>query len=103
MVWIQIVLDKVLPKNVDFKKHSAILVALIVGGAFMSLYGIPKIETIIVRYLTTLKPGHYIRQLHENELPFSYKLYLWNVTNPDQISAGTEKPKMQEVGPYVFT
>lgn len=72
-------------------------------GAFMSFYGVPKIVKTIVKYLSVLKPGHFIRKKHENKLPFTYKLYFWNVTNPDEIAAGTEKPKMQEVGPYVFT
>ena len=29
-------------------------------------------------------------------------MYLWEVKNPDQVSAG-EKPELVESGPYVFT
>lgn len=78
------------------------MVVFITVGAFMSFFGVSKIVETIVTYLCVLKPGHFIRKKHDN-LPFTYKMYLWNVTNPDQIAAGTEKPNMQEIGPYVFT
>lgn len=100
---IRVVLGKVFPKTVDFKKYSIILFALIVVGAFMSFFGVPKLVETIVTFMTVIKPGRYIRQKHDDGLKFTYKLYLWNVTNPEQISAGTEKPKMQEIGPYVFS
>lgn len=100
---LQVVLNKVFPKTIDYRKYSLILGTLFVVGAFMAFYGVPKIVTTIVTYMSVLKPGHFIRQKHEDGIPFTYKLYLWNVTNPDQITAGTEKPKMQEIGPYVFS
>lgn len=30
------------------------------------------------------------------------KIYLYNITNPDEFLAGTEKLKVEEVGPYVY-
>lgn len=99
----QVILNKVLPKNVNYKKHSIIFTAMFVVGMFMALYGVSKIVSTIVTYMTVLMSGHMIRSKHEAGLPFTYKLYLWNVTNPDQVSAGVEKPKMQEIGPYVFS
>lgn len=100
---IQIILNKVLPEKVNLKKFAIISLVLIIVGASMSFVIVPNIVTAIVKYMTILKPGRFIRQKHVDKLPFTYKVYLWNVTNPDQISAGTEKPKMREIGPYVFT
>lgn len=97
------IIVKSLPKNINYKKYLITLFILIVVGAFMAFYGVPQIVKIIVKYLMVLKPGHFVRKKHENKLAFTYKLYLWNVTNPKEISDGTEKPKMQEVGPYVFS
>lgn len=97
------VLDKIFPKNINVKKTLIILAGFFTVGAFMSFFGVGALVKLIVRYLCVLKPGHFIRQKHENKLPFIYKIYLWNVTNPEEISAGTDKPKMQEIGPYVFS
>lgn len=33
--------------------------------------------------------------------PLDFKVYIWNVTNPDEVMSG-EKPKLQEIGPYYF-
>ena len=30
------------------------------------------------------------------------KYFLWDVTNPDEVQAGREKPNLVERGPYVF-
>lgn len=37
------------------------------------------------------------------ELPLdvNYKVYLFNVTNPEEVSNG-EKPDVKEVGPYIY-
>lgn len=31
------------------------------------------------------------------------RFYLFNLTNPDEIVGGAEKPVLQELGPYTFT
>ncbi|KAJ6635489.1 Sensory neuron membrane protein 1 [Pseudolycoriella hygida] len=97
------VVNKILPKNVNLKKSLIVCLVLVAVGACMSFYGVPKIVKTIVKFLCVLKPGRFVRNKHEMKLPFTYKLYLWNVTNPDEIMAGTAKPKMQEIGPYVFS
>lgn len=37
------------------------------------------------------------------ELPFpvDYRVYVFNISNPDEVMAGG-KPKLQEIGPYYF-
>lgn len=95
-------LKQFLAKEINFKKYLIISIVVFVSGAFMPFISVPMIEKTIVKFLGVLKPGHLVRSKHEQKLPFTYKLYLWNVTNPNEVSAGTEKPKMQEVGPYVF-
>lgn len=99
---VQVYLDKFLPKKVNYLKHSIISAILFVVGALMAFYVVQKLVTTIVTYMCILKPGRFTRQKHEDGLPFTYKFYLWNLTNPDQVAAGTESPKMQEIGPYVF-
>ena len=34
-------------------------------------------------------------------IALDFKLYLWNVTNPDEIYGGA-KPDVQEVGPFFY-
>lgn len=38
-----------------------------------------------------------------DELPFpiDFNVYLFNITNPDQVTAG-DTPKLEQVGPYRF-
>ena len=36
------------------------------------------------------------------ELPMFMNIYFFNVTNPEEVAANTEKPKIIEVGPYVY-
>lgn len=103
MKLIEVVKNKLIDKNINFKKCLIISLILIIVGACMSFFGVSQIVKIVVKYISVLKPGHYVRKVHETEIPFTYKLYLWNVTNPDEIANGTEKPKVQEVGPYVFS
>ncbi|KAJ6635490.1 Sensory neuron membrane protein 1 [Pseudolycoriella hygida] len=91
-----------LQTRVNFK-WAIISIIAIVSGALIAFYIQPKLVQIITKYLFVAKPGHYIRKRHETKLLFKYKIYLWNVTNPSEITAGAEKPKLQEVGPYVFS
>lgn len=49
-----------------------------------------------------LKPGTQMREMYD-DLPFPliFKVYLFHVENPDEVHLGG-KPKLREVGPYVF-
>lgn len=35
-------------------------------------------------------------------MPIQTSMFIFNVTNADNFSAGLDKPKLEEVGPYVF-
>lgn len=48
----------------------------------------------------TLMPGSFLRH-QTREMPFLYKIYFFNITNPNEISQG-ETPIIQEIGPYIF-
>ena len=50
------------------------------------------IQNDSVAYNGWLKPGADIYR----------KYYLFNVTNPDAVEKGTEKPRLVECGPYVY-
>lgn len=49
-----------------------------------------------------LKPGTQMRDMYD-ALPFPliFKVYFFDVLNPDEVMDG-KKPKLQEIGPYVF-
>ncbi|XP_063706224.1 sensory neuron membrane protein 1-like [Culicoides brevitarsis] len=89
-------------EKLDHKKVLKISLVLAVSGLFMSLIFVPTLVNTIVKFLTILKPGRFIRSKHEKPVVFRYKIFLWNVTNPDDIMYNRAKPKLQEVGPYVF-
>lgn len=98
----QLLLEK-LPTNFNYKKCLIISILLIFFGTICNFYIGPKILEIIVKFLFVSKPGHFVRLKHEAKQRFTYKLYLWNVTNPTEVTAGEEKPNLQQVGPYVFS
>uniref|UniRef100_A0A336LTW5 Sensory neuron membrane protein 1 n=1 Tax=Culicoides sonorensis TaxID=179676 RepID=A0A336LTW5_CULSO len=87
----------------ELKRLVKISCAFITLGFLVSLILVPQLINCIVKYLTILKPGRFIRTKHEKPLPFQYKLFIWNITNPDEINKNIAKPKLQEIGPYVFT
>lgn len=37
----------------------------------------------------------------ESPIPIPFMIYLFNVTNPDEVDVGG-KPNLEEVGPYTF-
>ncbi|XP_034102036.1 sensory neuron membrane protein 1-like [Drosophila albomicans] len=71
-------------------------------GALIGFLAFPMLFQELVKRSVNLKPGSETRQMWE-KLPFPmiFKLYVFNVSNPQEIEAGG-KPRLQEVGPLVF-
>ncbi|KAJ8687777.1 hypothetical protein QAD02_023571 [Eretmocerus hayati] len=80
-----------------------------IGGVSLFVFGVafgwvifPQILDSQIHTFIALKPGSPTRDLW-SKFPFfiEYKIYLFNVTNADDVSNGA-KPILQEVGPYFF-
>ncbi|XP_076179676.1 sensory neuron membrane protein 1 [Ptiloglossa arizonensis] len=80
----------------------------IIGGCMLA-FGVLFCAVIFPPFLRSqikkqvaLKDGSEMRELWSNfPLPLDFKIYLFNVTNPAEITAG-EKPILQEVGPFFY-
>ncbi|XP_072748130.1 sensory neuron membrane protein 1-like [Anoplolepis gracilipes] len=79
-----------------------------IGGVIMFIFGIvtwcgfPSLLKWQIKKAIALKPGNMIRDLWTTfPMPLEFKIYMFNVTNPDEIEQG-QKPKVQEVGPFFY-
>ncbi|XP_070515757.1 sensory neuron membrane protein 1-like isoform X1 [Cardiocondyla obscurior] len=79
-----------------------------IGGGVMFVFGIllwcgfPGLIKSQIKKAIALKPGSEIREMWSNfPLPLDFKVYLFNITNADEIKEG-QKPKVQEVGPFFY-
>ncbi|XP_076384781.1 sensory neuron membrane protein 1 isoform X1 [Megalopta genalis] len=71
-------------------------------GLFFLTFTFPTILRSQVKKQVALKPGSEMRGLWSNlPFPLDFKVYLFNVTNPVEITAG-QKPILQEVGPFFY-
>ncbi|XP_075731602.1 protein croquemort-like isoform X2 [Rhipicephalus microplus] len=81
----------------------------VLAGLFLALSGLatyvffPAIFRTQVEMNLVLEPNSEIYSSWQRApIPIYLKYYFFNMTNPDEIMAGTEKPRLQEVGPYTF-
>ncbi|XP_037037286.1 uncharacterized protein LOC119074990 [Bradysia coprophila] len=90
------------PPSNRLRKIAAAFVFFTVFGILHTWVIFPPILKAILKSQVVLKNGTQMRDMY-NVLPFPliYKVYLFNVLNPDEVMKGA-KPKLQEMGPYVF-
>ena len=63
---------------------------------------IPQLLHLLFRKTLVLKPEGILRKLWEKApFPVDFKVYMFNVTNPDEVKKGG-KPIVHEIGPYMF-
>lgn len=79
-----------------------------IGGGVSFVFGIllwcgfPGLIRSQIKKQIALKPGSEIRDMWSNfPLPLDFKIYMFNITNPDEIKEG-KKPVVQEVGPFFY-
>ncbi|CAN7998566.1 unnamed protein product [Ixodes hexagonus] len=78
-------------------------------GLFLALSGLasyvffPTILKTQVELNLILEPGNEVyAHWQEVPIPIYVKYYFFNVTNPNEVLEQTEKPRLEEVGPYTF-
>lgn len=76
--------------------------SILVLGVLNSILIFPKIIEWNVKNMFELRKGSWMRNIWEH-YPFylEYKIYIWNVTNPEEVVAGGI-PILNEIGPYYF-
>ncbi|XP_075545745.1 protein croquemort-like isoform X2 [Dermacentor variabilis] len=81
----------------------------VLAGLFLALSGLatyvffPAIFKTQVELNLVLEPSSEVYSSWQRApVPIYLKYYFFNMTNPDEILAGTEKARLQEVGPYTF-
>ncbi|XP_056632011.1 sensory neuron membrane protein 2-like [Diorhabda sublineata] len=80
----------------------AALIVLFIGVLVLSFYGISKIIEVNLHQSVELKENtDQWDRFIDLPIPISLKVYIFNVTNSDEVLNG-EKPKLIEVGPYVY-
>nr|ALR72542.1 sensory neuron membrane protein SNMP1a [Colaphellus bowringi] len=85
------------PVKLAIGSISAFIFIILVGFVLF-----PRMITSKVKGMVNLAPGNEIRDMFI-KVPFalSFKIYLFNVTNPMEIQSG-EKPIVKEVGPFCY-
>lgn len=111
-------------KGYDFRKIGAISLIVMLFSSILGFAVVPNVikskiknvgkaatEEVISNYNCLfhsfvqglmLKPGSEIRKLWTKvPFPVDFKIYVFNVTNPDAVMRG-QIPHVQQIGPYMF-
>lgn len=71
-------------------------------GIIFGFVAIPLTMKGIISKALQLSVGSETREIYlKPPFPLLFKVYLFNVTNPEEVTSGG-KPKLEEVGPYIF-
>lgn len=86
----------------NYKILLIVFVCLFCIGIFFGFLGFPKVIEYVIGKNIRLLPGTATRDMYlKLPFPLTFNIYLFNVTNPDDIQSG-KTPIVHEVGPYVF-
>ncbi|CAH0389943.1 unnamed protein product [Bemisia tabaci] len=76
--------------------------SLLISGAFIFWVIIPKkVVEEIAKQQALVNGSEAWERWVNTPLPLDFKVYIFNVTNPDQVTLG-EKPRVEEIGPFVY-
>lgn len=76
---------------------------MLFGGAFV-LHSMPSLFSEKIKsQLTIVKGSDAYTRYTESKVPLQVKMYMFNVTNPDEVSKDGAKPILAQVGPFALT
>ncbi|KAH1028811.1 sensory neuron membrane protein 1 isoform X1 [Dendroctonus ponderosae] len=77
-------------------------VILLVSSVLLKLWLFESMVKFVIRDQTALRKRNQVREVYlKIPFPLNFKLYFFNVTNPEEIQTGS-KPKLKEVGPFWY-
>ncbi|KAI1286743.1 Lysosome membrane protein 2 [Halotydeus destructor] len=78
-------------------------VGAIVAACYLIITRHRYTNSISIEEVTPLEAGSdSLERWQSTDAPLTFKIYLFNITNADEIKQGSVSPRLQEVGPYVF-
>ncbi len=83
---------------------TGLLFCAILGGVVGLAYLVfdPVIKHVILSKLVLRNNSDFAELWSEPPITPHIKVYFFNLTNAEEFFAGNEKPKLKEVGPYVY-
>lgn len=90
------------------KKGCCCLIAAFVVGAIVltvALVFIPVSKNLInkeVKEEVNLNSSDTYKHWVTNPVPIYFQVWVWNLTNPEEVQAGTAKPFIKDIGPYTY-